>query len=120
MIELFTTLFWITLIGIAACAFVILGTAINEQRRPQKKANHSQPKTGRKPAPYRHVPTQRTGNNQAAKAVSSQLQNKLLSLVNGDTKTVQRLLAHTRKTNPLQPETWIWEKAIFDLERDRA
>lgn len=52
-------------------------------------------------------------------AVPSQLQQKLLQLTNGDRGTATRLVEHNRKTNPLQPETWLWEKAIYDLERDR-
>jgi len=51
--------------------------------------------------------------------VPAQLQEKLLLLTNGDRGTATRLVEHTRRSNPRQPETWLWEKAIYDLERDR-
>lgn len=54
-----------------------------------------------------------------AQSVSSKVQNHLFTLVNGEMRTADRLLEHTRKTNPFQTEQWVWEKVIFDLERDR-
>ncbi|MBW4471023.1 MAG: hypothetical protein KME45_11560 [Stenomitos rutilans HA7619-LM2] len=51
--------------------------------------------------------------------VSSKVQSQLFTLVNGEMETAKRLLEHTRQVNPMQTEQWVWEKVIFDLERDR-
>jgi hypothetical protein len=40
-------------------------------------------------------------------------------MVGGDQRTVERLLKNLRLKHPGESETWYWEKAIFDLERDR-
>lgn len=51
--------------------------------------------------------------------VTREVQNQLLSLVNGETEIADRLLNNTRKLNPHKTEQWIWEKVLYDLERDR-
>lgn len=51
--------------------------------------------------------------------VSREVQNKLLSMVNGDSRMADRLLDHARKHNAHRTEQWVWEKVIYDLERDR-
>lgn len=44
---------------------------------------------------------------------------KLLNLVNGDKATASRLVDAARFGHPGKPEQWYWEKAIYDLIRDR-
>lgn len=51
--------------------------------------------------------------------VSGTVQNKLYRLVKGDWKTAERLLQNIRRRNPTRSEQWVWEKVIWDLERDR-
>jgi hypothetical protein len=51
--------------------------------------------------------------------VPKKTQKKLMSLVHGNRSTAERLLSKVRQINPNRSEIWIWEKAIFDLERDR-
>ncbi|MBW4475122.1 MAG: hypothetical protein KME45_32795 [Stenomitos rutilans HA7619-LM2] len=51
--------------------------------------------------------------------VSREVQNKLFAMVNGDNSMANRLLDHTRKLNSHRTEQWVWEKVIYDLERDR-
>lgn len=46
-------------------------------------------------------------------------QQELLSLLNGDRATAQRLLSHARQSNPGQTETWYFERVISDILRDR-
>lgn len=46
------------------------------------------------------------------------LQNKLLMIV-GDKKVAERLIKQLRSKYPDETEAWYWEKAIYDLERDR-
>lgn len=51
--------------------------------------------------------------------LSRAVQNKLLKLVADDRKTAIRLVNQLKMRNPGMPEDWYWEKAIYDLERDR-
>jgi hypothetical protein len=50
---------------------------------------------------------------------SSPAHHRLLTLLNGDRRTAERLLIHTRRTHPDKPQSWHYEKIIYDLERDR-
>lgn len=47
------------------------------------------------------------------------LHQKLLKLVGGDANTVERLVQAVQTRHPHQDRQWYYEKAIFDLERDR-
>lgn len=47
------------------------------------------------------------------------VQRKLLRLVGDDRRTVMRLVNQLRLKHPGYPEDWYWEKAIYDLDRDR-
>lgn len=47
------------------------------------------------------------------------LRKQLLILLNGDTRTAERLVSKLRSENPRRPTDWCLEKAIYDLERDR-
>lgn len=51
--------------------------------------------------------------------LSREVQNRLLTLVADDRKTAIRLVNQLKMRNPGMPEDWYWEKAIYDLERDR-
>ena len=48
------------------------------------------------------------------------LRKKLLILLHNDRTTANRLVAHTKQTNPQKSVDWAMEKVIYDLERDRA
>jgi hypothetical protein len=50
---------------------------------------------------------------------SSAIETKLIRLCQGDRKVAMRLVAHTRNMHPGRDEQWIYEKACWDLERDR-
>lgn len=47
------------------------------------------------------------------------LERKLLKLLGGNRNTADRLIQQSRLRNPDKPADWHWEKAIYDLERDR-
>ncbi|PSF35030.1 hypothetical protein C7H19_17970 [Aphanothece hegewaldii CCALA 016] len=49
----------------------------------------------------------------------NQLRNQLLKMVGGNQQTMKRLIKHLRSKHPGEQETWYFEKAIYDLERDR-
>ncbi|MGB3208251.1 MAG: hypothetical protein WBB28_24975 [Crinalium sp.] len=53
------------------------------------------------------------------KRVSRKIRDRLYQLVRGDTALAERLVSLARQDNPNRDETWCWEKAIWDLERDR-
>jgi hypothetical protein len=48
----------------------------------------------------------------------SQLEQKLLKLC-GNRKMVDRLIRQSQLRHPDKTPNWHWEKAIYDLERDR-
>lgn len=50
---------------------------------------------------------------------SRAVQQKLLRLVGDDRRIVAGLVERLRQRHPDMPEDWYWEKAIYDLERDR-
>jgi hypothetical protein len=47
------------------------------------------------------------------------VQQKLLRLVGDDRRIAAGLVERLRLRHPGMPEDWYWEKAIYDLERDR-
>ncbi|MEM6253645.1 MAG: hypothetical protein AAF821_12060 [Cyanobacteria bacterium P01_D01_bin.156] len=44
---------------------------------------------------------------------------RLMRLVNGNQAVAARLVERVRSQNPDRSEQWCWEKAIYDIERDR-
>ena len=48
-----------------------------------------------------------------------QLERKLIKLLGGKHKTAHRLIQQSRLRYPDKSADWHWEKAIYDLERDR-
>lgn len=51
--------------------------------------------------------------------LSRQVRYKLLQLVGDDRRIVAGLVDRLKQKHPGMPEDWYWEKAIYDLERDR-
>lgn len=51
---------------------------------------------------------------------SFRVQQRLMILVGGHWDTAWRLVELEREKNPGMPEDWYWEKAIYNLERDRG
>ncbi len=49
----------------------------------------------------------------------AKLERKLLKLLGGKHKIADRLINQSRIKYPDKPADWHWEKAIYDLERDR-
>jgi len=53
-------------------------------------------------------------------AAPPHLKSRLVTeLLNGDSRAAARLVRHAKQNNPGRSETWVLEKVIFDLERDR-
>ena len=51
--------------------------------------------------------------------VDRRTQRQLLRLVNGNRAVALRLVEKVRERNPKRSEQWCWEKAIYDIQRDR-
>jgi hypothetical protein len=54
-----------------------------------------------------------------ARSVRGQTQRQLLRLVGGNRAVAERLVEQVQLRNPGQSEQWCWEKAIYDIQRDR-
>ncbi|NJM97823.1 MAG: hypothetical protein HC800_12295 [Phormidesmis sp. RL_2_1] len=70
------------------------------------------------------LPKQRTAGKgppriQRQRGVSGRTRKKLLALVGGNAAVAQRLVRDVSSRNPGRTEQWCWEKAIYDIERDR-
>ncbi|PZO52929.1 MAG: hypothetical protein DCF15_13110 [Phormidesmis priestleyi] len=59
------------------------------------------------------------GSIQRDRGVARGTRKQLLSLVGGNKAVAQRLVSDVSARNPGRPEQWCWEKAIYDIERDR-
>ncbi len=51
--------------------------------------------------------------------VSRGTRQRLMRLVNGNQQVATRLVSRVRSQHPDRSEQWCWEKAIYDIERDR-
>jgi hypothetical protein len=56
---------------------------------------------------------------QRARGAAKATRKRLLSLVGGNAAVAQRLVSDVQRRNPDRTEQWCWEKAIYDVERDR-
>lgn len=98
-----------TIVALAAVGIVI--AAYYVMRHEARSRRH---RTRSAPGPQAHS----TYEREELQA----LQARLLSMVNGDRATVQRLVSHARSSDTggrRVSESWYWEKAIEDLIRDR-
>lgn len=53
------------------------------------------------------------------KSVYGQTRRQLLRMVGGNRATAERLLLQVKQRYPGRSEQWYWEKAIYDIQRDR-
>jgi hypothetical protein len=51
--------------------------------------------------------------------VRSRTERELLRLVGGNRAVAERLVEQVHLRNPQHSEQWCWEKAIYDIQRDR-
>jgi hypothetical protein len=58
-------------------------------------------------------------NSRALKPQHPHLERKLLKLLSGNRNTVNRIIQQSQLRYPDKSTDWHWEKAIYDLERDR-
>ena len=58
-------------------------------------------------------------NNRKLRPQHPHLKRKLLKLLGGNQSTAHRLIQQSQLRHPDKSADWHWEKAIYDLERDR-
>lgn len=68
---------------------------------------------------YRQVKGGENTSIQRDRGVSRSTRAQLLRLVGGNAAVAQRLVSDVSDRNPARTEQWCWEKAIYDIERDR-
>ncbi|PZO19870.1 MAG: hypothetical protein DCF25_07645 [Leptolyngbya foveolarum] len=56
---------------------------------------------------------------QRDRGVNRSTRRQLLGLVGGNATVAERLVRDLQAHNPGRTEQWCWEKAIYDVERDR-
>ncbi|PSB19941.1 tetratricopeptide repeat protein [Phormidesmis priestleyi ULC007] len=66
-----------------------------------------------------NAPTSRQPPAVSSGRISPQVQDQLRRLVSYDRKIITDLVAQLKLKHPGRSEDWYWEKAIYDLERDR-
>lgn len=54
-----------------------------------------------------------------SRSVRGHTQRELLRLVGGNRAVAERLVEQVQLRNPSHSEQWCWEKAIYDIQRDR-
>lgn len=113
-LNLLTFLGTFSLIVIFGTLYYVLFWELRRQSN-QIKGNRPQPAT----QPATESTTQPTLKPTTPRGADSRLQNKLISMLDGDIAAAERLVAQARQNYPGMPESWYWERAIADLERDR-
>jgi len=85
------------------------------QQSFQKLPSSGERSPGVTPKPV--APIQQSLQKLPSASVSWQVKSKAYSLM--DEKTLNRMLTTYRHKHPGQTEQWLWEKMVWDLERDR-
>ncbi|GAB4209650.1 MAG: hypothetical protein Fur006_69590 [Coleofasciculaceae cyanobacterium] len=97
------------LLLIAMGLIVYLVQIIREQRRSSSRPNRRRIKRV----------TARKAIATARSPVNRHTQHTLLGMVGNDKALARRLVSSAQAGRPGQSENWYWEKAIYDLQRDR-
>jgi hypothetical protein len=73
------------------------------------------PRSGKVRSARSRTVNSRTSDNR----VRGQTRRQLLRLVGGNRNVAERLVDQVRVRYPNHDEQWCWEKAIYDIQRDR-
>jgi hypothetical protein len=130
MVTLITGLAMSLITALAIALVSILIKEIENQQKPTRQPNSykttSTHRTRLPPLnPVTHLPSASNPlklpklSKHSTLEVFESTEKRLYSLVGGNKKTATRLLESVRDRNPGRSEQWIWEKVIYDLERDR-
>ncbi|BAZ70444.1 MAG: ABC transporter permease [Pelatocladus maniniholoensis HA4357-MV3] len=121
-LNLLTFLGTFSLILIFGTLYYVLFWELRKQSNRTKASNSqpaTQPLTNSPTEPLTHSPTEPTLRPSSPRGADNRLKNKLIAMVAGDTAAAERLVEQARQDYPGMPESWYWERAIADLERDR-
>lgn len=69
--------------------------------------------------PVQLKPSSGQGRSHSSGRVNRATRQQLMRLVNGNQAVADRLISRVRSQNPDRSEQWWWEKAIYDIQRDR-
>jgi hypothetical protein len=64
-------------------------------------------------------PSNRSRRSSSPRRSGKRPPKRIMTLLNGDAATAQRLFETARLRNPGESDQWCWEKVLWDLERDR-
>lgn len=64
-------------------------------------------------------PSNRSRRSSSSRRSRHQPPKRIMTLLNGDRATAQRLFEAAQMRNPGESDQWCWEKVLWDLERDR-
>lgn len=106
-LNLVTFLGTFSLIVIFATLYYVLFWEFRRQQKPSGR--------GRIQPPSEYSST----NNDEQIAPNTQLKNRLINLLSGDSEGANRLIEQAKRTYPNMPDNWYWERVIADIERDR-
>jgi hypothetical protein len=115
--AIFVVTSWVVFV---LCLLPLLG----KYRFPFHIPTISFPTPAPKPTRYKPKRTKSTKKDKPQrpniyKGVKQETQKHLLKLVGNDMETASRLVDHSISRNAGREMQWHWEKAIWDLERDR-
>ena len=68
---------------------------------------------------FRSSTSRTTSSHSTESRVRGQTRRQLLRLVGGNHNVAERLVDQVRVRYPNHNEQWCWEKAIYDIQRDR-
>jgi hypothetical protein len=91
---------------------IIVGLVFWLNRRQTRRRSGGDRPT--RPASTRPAPT-----TAPTRPVRSRTEKELLRLVGGNRAVAERLVEQVQIRNPHHSEQWCWEKAIYDIQRDR-
>ncbi|MBE9078033.1 hypothetical protein IQ241_12135 [Romeria aff. gracilis LEGE 07310] len=69
--------------------------------------------------PIQRRPLGQSSSHQLGRGVNRSTRQQLMRRVGGNAAVAQRLVERVKMQNPGRSEQWCWEKAIYDIERDR-
>lgn len=69
--------------------------------------------------PIQRRPAGQQRSQSPARGVARSTRQQLMRRVGGNAAVAQRLVERVKMQNPGRTEQWCWEKAIYDIERDR-
>lgn len=64
-------------------------------------------------------PSNRFRRSSSPRSLKRRPPKRIMTLLNGDIATAQRLFEAAQMRNPGESDQWCWEKVLWDLERDR-